>query len=170
MRAVRGFFRKALLEYLLPVVEQNQCRRLFDTVQRAVLQNQIHIRRKNFDRVKRSLSISYGFKSISLLGPSRKKRQRSQQGGKEASFVRHEKPSFGVAYTYKTTQKEENFMNFSILEIFRIPMSIRTILHDKRTRIYETDMFFPDKKVCLNCFKHAQNIFSSAHKVSGYGG
>lgn len=33
-------------------------------------------------------------------------------------------------------------MNFSILEIFRILMSIRTILHDKRTRIYETDMFF----------------------------
>lgn len=33
-------------------------------------------------------------------------------------------------------------MIFSILEIFRIPMSIRTILHDKRTHIYETDMFF----------------------------
>ncbi len=33
-------------------------------------------------------------------------------------------------------------MIFSILKIFRIPMSIRTILHDKRTRIYETDMFF----------------------------
>ena len=52
MRVVRGFFRQALLEYLLTVVEQNQCRRLFDTVQRAVLQNQIHIRRKNFDRGK----------------------------------------------------------------------------------------------------------------------
>lgn len=61
-------------------------------------------------------------------------------------------------------------MNFSILEIFRIPMSIRTILHDKRTHIYETDMFFGEK-ACLNCFKHAQKIFfSSAHKVSGYGG
>ncbi len=33
-------------------------------------------------------------------------------------------------------------MIFSILEIFRIPISIRIILHDKRTRIYETDMFF----------------------------
>lgn len=38
-------------------------------------------------------------------------------------------------------------MNFSILEIFRIPMSIRTILHDKRTRIYETDMFFQIKSM-----------------------
>lgn len=61
-------------------------------------------------------------------------------------------------------------MILSILEIFRISMSIRTILHDKRTRIYETDMFFGEK-ACLNCFKHAQKIFfSSAHKVSGYGG
>ena len=33
-------------------------------------------------------------------------------------------------------------MILSILEIFRISMSIRTILHDKRTRIDETDMFF----------------------------
>ena len=33
-------------------------------------------------------------------------------------------------------------MIFSILEIFRIPISIRIILHDKRTRIYETDTFF----------------------------
>ena len=49
-------------------------------------------------------------------------------------------------------------MNFSILEVFRIPMSIRTILHDKRTRIYETDMFFGEK-ACLNCFKHAQKNF-----------
>ena len=57
-------------------------------------------------------------------------------------------------------------MNFSILEIFRIPMSIRIILHDQRTRIYETDMFFGEK-ACLNCFKHAQKIcFSSARKVN----
>ena len=61
-------------------------------------------------------------------------------------------------------------MNFSILEIFRLSMSIRTILHDKRTRIYETDMFFGEK-ACPNCFKHAQRtFFSSARKVSGYGG
>lgn len=33
-------------------------------------------------------------------------------------------------------------MNFSILEIFRISMRIKTILHDERTRIYEADMFF----------------------------
>ena len=49
-------------------------------------------------------------------------------------------------------------MFFSILEIFRIPMSIRTILHDIRTRICETDMFFGEK-ACLNCFKHAQKNF-----------
>ena len=49
-------------------------------------------------------------------------------------------------------------MIFSILEIFRIPMSIRTILHDIRTRICETDMFFGEK-ACLNCFKHAQKNF-----------
>lgn len=33
-------------------------------------------------------------------------------------------------------------MFFSILGIFRISMRIKTILHDERTRIYETDMFF----------------------------
>ena len=33
-------------------------------------------------------------------------------------------------------------MNFSILKIFRISMRIKTILHDERTSIYETDMFF----------------------------
>ena len=37
-------------------------------------------------------------------------------------------------------------------------MSIRTILHDIRTRICETDMFFGEK-ACLNCFKHAQKNF-----------